>query len=230
MNYEKFKMKCKEKGYSPSGLLKKMGISKGNVSKWKNGVNPSYDMLIKLSKELECSVGYLMDLEDGVNVSEKFFPHALRTMKETPYRTISLESDKSIEKKFLDEIVSFTNTNVFFLYDSTIQCYTPENPERKQADISKRGLDILFGIFDHVNEGALLKTIQLQLSKIILYNLKINIDTVIESEFLKGKINYILTGEKNKDPFQNCAFNFSDLLALGDIFDKSLYFMFSGIE
>lgn len=230
MNYEKFQEKCKEKGYSPSGLLIKLGISKGNVSKWKGGVNPSYDTLIKLSEELECSVGYLMDLEDGINSPGPTVRHALRTMKETPYRTISLESDKSIEKKYLDEIVAFVNTNVFFLYDGTIKKYIPEDLERNHAEISKRGLDILFGIFDHVNEGALLKTIQLQLSRIILYNLKVNTDTEIKSEFLKGKINYILTGKENKDSLQNHAFNFSDLLSLGDVFDKSLYFMFSGIE
>lgn len=230
MNYEKFKFKCKEKGYSPSGLLTKLGISKGNVSKWKNGANPSYDTLIKLSEELECSVGYLMDLEDGINSPGPTVRHALRTMKETPYRTISLESDKSIEKKYLDEIVSFANTNVFFLYDSTMQEYVPEDSERKEAEISRRGFDILLGIFDHVNEGALLKTIQLQLSKIVLHHLEVTTDTEIKSDFLKGKINYILTGKENKDSLQNHAFNFSDLLTLGDYFDKSLYFMFSGIE
>ena len=230
MNYEKFKIKCKEKGYSPSGLLVKLGISKGNVSKWKNGANPSYDTLIKLSEELECSVGYLMDLEDGINSPGPTVRHALRTMKETPFRTISLESDKSIDKKYLDEIASFVNTNVFFLYDGTIQEYKPEEPERTIAEISKRGYDILLGIFDHVNEGALLRTIQMQLSRIVIYNLKINTETEVESEFLKGKINFILTGKENKDSLQNHAFNFSDLLTLGDWFDKSLYFMFSGLE
>lgn len=61
MNYESFKIKCEEKGYSPSRLLTELGLSKGNVTKWRNGINPSSDTLIKLSEKLECSVEDLIN-------------------------------------------------------------------------------------------------------------------------------------------------------------------------
>ena len=37
MNYDAFKQKCKEKGYSASSLVTELGISKSNITNWKNG-------------------------------------------------------------------------------------------------------------------------------------------------------------------------------------------------
>ena len=56
MNYNAFKQKCKEKGYSASSLVTELGISKSNITNWKNGGNPSYEILIKMAQTLECSV------------------------------------------------------------------------------------------------------------------------------------------------------------------------------
>lgn len=67
MNYEGFKQKCVEKGYSPSSLLQELGINKGNVTKWKKGVEPNHNTLIMLSEKLECSVEYLMKSENDVD-------------------------------------------------------------------------------------------------------------------------------------------------------------------
>ena len=64
MNYNAFKQKCKEKGYSASSLVTELGISKSNITNWKNGGNPSYEILIKMAQTLECSVGYLLGTED----------------------------------------------------------------------------------------------------------------------------------------------------------------------
>lgn len=63
MNYNALKQKCKEKGYSASSLVTKLGISKSNITNWKNGGNPSYNILIKMAQTLECSVGYLLGTE-----------------------------------------------------------------------------------------------------------------------------------------------------------------------
>lgn len=68
MNYEAFKAKCKERGYSPCRFVdEKLGISKSNITNWKNGGNPSYENLIKMSKILECSIDYLLGNEENVD-------------------------------------------------------------------------------------------------------------------------------------------------------------------
>jgi transcriptional regulator with XRE-family HTH domain len=47
---------CKEKGYTVSTLLKKMGVSTSKVTLWNNGSLPKQEMLLRLAKELECAV------------------------------------------------------------------------------------------------------------------------------------------------------------------------------
>ena len=70
----------------------------------------------------------------------------------------------------------------------------------------------------------------LYFSRIVLYNLEICSGEQIPNEFLSEKADFILCDKKQKDSLRNYPFNLSDLLALGDIFNKSIKFMISGIE
>jgi transcriptional regulator with XRE-family HTH domain len=63
MDFNRFKTRCKEKGYSPTSLAEKMGISRSNVTNWKSGGNPSIETLIQISELLECSIDYLLGLD-----------------------------------------------------------------------------------------------------------------------------------------------------------------------
>lgn len=229
MNYEAFKQKCKEKGYSASSLVTELGISKSNITNWKNGGNPSYEILIKIAQTLECSVGYLLGTEDDSNGAGATVSHALRSIKSTPARTISLKSSKTLQDNYLNEIASFANCSILFLCGEDKK-YTPAEPDRVSAEISERGRDKLTAIFDNVNNNPIIANIQMQLSRIILHNLGITSAEQIPDEFLSGKADYILNDVRNKDSLRNYPFNLSDLLTLGDLFDKSIYSMISGLE
>lgn len=63
LNYAKFEYLCKLNSTTPSALAQKLGLSKGNTTTWRKGGNPSVDVLIKLSDELNCSMDYLYDRE-----------------------------------------------------------------------------------------------------------------------------------------------------------------------
>lgn len=60
MNYDVFEQLCKEKGTSPTALTEKLGLSKGNTTSWKKGGNPSVEVLLQLSVELNCTTDYLL--------------------------------------------------------------------------------------------------------------------------------------------------------------------------
>lgn len=229
MNYEAFKQKCKEKGYSASSLVTELGISKSNITNWKNGGNPSYEILIKIAQTLECSVGYLLGTEDDSNGAGATVSHALRSIKSTPARTISLKSSKTLQDNYLNEIAAFANCSILFLCGADKK-YTPAEPDRVSAEISERGRDKLIAIFDNVNNNPIIANIQMQLCRIILHNLGIESGEQISDEFLSSKAEYILNDVKNKDSLRNYPFNLSDLLTLGDLFDKSIWFMVSGVE
>lgn len=61
---DNFKRICNERGTSPTALLRKMGIATSKVTMWNNGSLPKEDMLLRLAKELNCSVmDFFMDEE-----------------------------------------------------------------------------------------------------------------------------------------------------------------------
>lgn len=50
--------------YTQNEIAKALGISRSNISNWKNGTNyPSVEMLIKLCKLLDISADYLLGLD-----------------------------------------------------------------------------------------------------------------------------------------------------------------------
>ena len=53
-----------EKGLGQTELAKKLGVSKGIISLWENGLRePSMNSLVLLAKFFDVTVGYLVGLE-----------------------------------------------------------------------------------------------------------------------------------------------------------------------
>lgn len=47
---------CTERGTSPTALLKSMGVATSKVAMWNSGSLPKQEMLVRLAKELNCTV------------------------------------------------------------------------------------------------------------------------------------------------------------------------------
>lgn len=60
MFYEQLKKACKKNNTSITAVLKQLGIGTANGTYWKNGSNPTSDMVIKLSEFLGVSCDYLL--------------------------------------------------------------------------------------------------------------------------------------------------------------------------
>ncbi|MBD5142903.1 MAG: helix-turn-helix transcriptional regulator [Ruminococcus sp.] len=60
MDYTQFEKLCECNGTTPTALSKKLGISKGNTTNWKNGGNPSVEILCKIADELNCTTDTLL--------------------------------------------------------------------------------------------------------------------------------------------------------------------------
>lgn len=169
MDFEAFKTRCKEKGYSASSLVTELGISKSNITNWRNGGNPSYEMLIKISQKLECTVGFLLGTEYddngvGASVKQELWGH-----EATSARTISLNSSTPIKDDYINEIALFANCSILFLCGND-KNVVEKNPYKRVANISERGWDNLIAIFDNVNDHPLIANMQMQLSRIEIVN------------------------------------------------------------
>ena len=174
-------------------------------------------------------MGYLLGTEDDNHGAGATVSQALRSIKATPARTISLKSSKNLQDNYLNEIAAFANSSILFLCGNEKK-FTATEPDRKIANISERGRDKMIEVFDNVNNNPIIANIQMQLSRIILHNLDITSAEQVSDEFLSSKADFILNDKKHKDSLRNYPFNLSDLLTLGDLFDKSIKFMISGVE
>ena len=56
MFFEQFKLICSMRGTTPTSVIRKIGLSSGNVTSWKNGASPKTDILEKLAQELDVPV------------------------------------------------------------------------------------------------------------------------------------------------------------------------------
>ncbi len=60
MFYDTFVKLCAEDDIKPSALLSKLGLSTGNLQKWKNGATVNSDILTAISKYFGVSLDYLV--------------------------------------------------------------------------------------------------------------------------------------------------------------------------
>lgn len=62
---ENLKRICKDRGTTPTAIMKKWGLSTSKVSAWYKGSLPKQEVLIRLANELDCSVmDFFSDEED----------------------------------------------------------------------------------------------------------------------------------------------------------------------
>lgn len=58
--YEQLLKRCNELGLGPTRLIEGLGMSSGNLSKWKNGTIPNGEVLKAIAHKLDCTVDYLL--------------------------------------------------------------------------------------------------------------------------------------------------------------------------
>ena len=65
MFWEKFILLCNKHGESPNSIAKQIGIASGTITNWKNGVQPRYSAVKKLSEYFGVPVDYLLEKENA---------------------------------------------------------------------------------------------------------------------------------------------------------------------
>lgn len=57
---DNLKQACSDRGTTVTALLRKLNVSKGNITSWNNGGVPSAKLLSRIAGELGCSLDYLL--------------------------------------------------------------------------------------------------------------------------------------------------------------------------
>lgn len=59
--YKKFIYLCELNGKKPSPVLKELGLSSGNIKRWKNGASVNADTLVSMSRYFDVPVDYFFN-------------------------------------------------------------------------------------------------------------------------------------------------------------------------
>ena len=71
MFYAQFLELCNKEGVKPTPLMKKLGLSPGNLKRWENGSTVNSDILLKLSEHFGVSVDYLLTGKEKSSPTER---------------------------------------------------------------------------------------------------------------------------------------------------------------
>jgi transcriptional regulator with XRE-family HTH domain len=229
--YEQFKKACAENSTNITTIVKELGISTGGISSWKNGIIPNGDTLIKIADRLNVPVDYLLDRVDISSMESPLITVA-RQLANTPARVASLNSGKTISDNTLQLISPYLGCTISFLFGGEYT-YEPD----KNRTINPKAFEGITEILDCCADNENYKTVQAQISVIVLLNLKtagINIDTEdfgLASEVVEG------LKEKLENPNTKIknAFSISDLIKIKRRLSEkgvniSLEYMLTGLE
>lgn len=71
MFYDQLKKLCYNNGTSPTRIALSLGMSRGNVTHWKNGSKPSIEVLQKIADYFGVTTDYLLNGNDYENATKK---------------------------------------------------------------------------------------------------------------------------------------------------------------
>lgn len=74
MFYNQLDALCKEKKTSVSAVLDALNLSRGNIRRWKDGVNPKYETKLKIANYLKISVEQLMSGTELTEYQKNILP------------------------------------------------------------------------------------------------------------------------------------------------------------
>lgn len=98
MFYDRFSKACKEKGTTPTSVVKAVGLSTGGMAHWKKGATPKIDTLRKLADYLKVDVNDLLDDDQ----------------KEKPVEDDGLVNGDTELTEYLDELRNRSEMRILF--------------------------------------------------------------------------------------------------------------------
>ena len=236
MFWTKFCELCEGQGLKPRKIAAEFDVAPATVTRWKHGSVPRADTLEKIAARLGVTPDFMLSEEEYmINPSEK--RSTFKKITAVPQRWAGLHSGFDLTNQQLMAIAEYVNCDIFYL-NRDDPTYTPLNRKDKERDKERAQqieplLDIL-DIMDACADTANYEILQIQLSRIALYNLnkagwgkkKLSGNKYIPT----GKLKFLYTGDPDKDANVNFGLNYSELSAIRYETGISYVYMFTGVK
>ncbi|MBD5504635.1 MAG: helix-turn-helix transcriptional regulator [Lachnospiraceae bacterium] len=110
MFYDNIYKICKDKGTTPTTVLKELGYSTGNVTQWKKGSVPNAELCVAIARHLGITLDYLVTLSasvqnDGLSKSDQEWLDIISRIPEDKHNMCKdfLRTHMVVPEKYADE-------------------------------------------------------------------------------------------------------------------------------
>ena len=236
MFWDKYVNMCKNVGKSPTGLANELTINKSTVAGWKKGQQPAGITVYLIAEKLGCSADYLLS-EDEEDISLLSKKKTFKSVHAIPQRFVSLISGDPVSSDELAGIAEYLDCDVDFLKDSEAVEYVPLGKRNPGVEFNVNIMHEIFMILDRCADSKLYKSVQIQISRIILHWLLADEDSGWTIEKLYNikqidsrKLKYIYTNEADSDSTRNYGLNFTDLTVISRETKYSYQYLLTGVD
>lgn len=220
MFYEQFVKLCEKNGEKPSPVLKKLGLSTGNITKWSRGASVNSDILTKLSEYFKVPIDYFFEEGDSYctdlilnDMSTDFsFQSMFNIFKSHPDHIISMIAMFTVGPGVLERISKYMSCDIDCLINTGIKV-----DENNKAQSVKSTKEIILDILNALPGNKEYKNLQVYISTVIITNLlKLGIgkSKLIEAGLVVKKIEKLYDFEA--DSSYKTPLNLSDLMILSN--------------
>lgn len=131
MFFNNLELMCSNKKIKMTQLLKELQLSKSAISRWRSGVLPNGEILIKIADFFECSIDYLVGRTDDPTW-RKATKNTAKVITKSPILSEKFEEPK-IMLPYYPQSASAGNGN--YLFESSSEWRNvPKNSKTEEAD------------------------------------------------------------------------------------------------
>lgn len=148
-------------------------------------------------------------------------------------RAAVLHHVSDVKPELLERICSYVNCSEAFLYDRDCIDYIPKGKPSAEIVDDRKTLYDLLSLMDKATDTERVRTIQIQLSRIVLYHLGqmgISRDDIRMRQMFQSKLDYLYSNKRPKLHTAAFGLYFTELAFIREHFDISYQEMFTGIK
>lgn len=124
MFWENFYKVCERTNIKPNQLAKKLGISSGVITKWKQGGIPNGETLKKIANFLDCSVDYLLGRTETIELTNSSPKFIKAVLEEFPDKFENFITETELTKNIITPPIGSNYYNVEATrYNKIIEIY-----------------------------------------------------------------------------------------------------------
>lgn len=104
--YDRLDKECKKNNTTVTGLLKTLGLSTNNVTRWKEGKSSSFDVIPLLAEELKVSTDFLLlgkETVDDLSPIEQELIDSFRKLSPNEQQRIIGRCEEIVSSKFAED-------------------------------------------------------------------------------------------------------------------------------